>query len=77
MKIHWRTTEAFSWPSGGKRNPRMRTFLLAGNIVCQADRGGWTTIQADVTCRTCLNRITVGRVDTPATIACVLARGES
>lgn len=74
MKIHWQPTQAVSWPSGGKRNPRMRTFLLAGNIVCHADGEG-TSVLADVTCGNCRRKMQVARYDSGEVIAEILARG--
>jgi hypothetical protein len=75
MKVHWQPAEAVSWPSGGKRNPQMRTFLLPGNIVCHADGFG-TSNRAHVTCGNCLSRMRVARIDTKEMIETVLARGQ-
>lgn len=76
VKMHWRPAEAVSWPSGGKRNPRMRTFLLPGNIVCRRADGPGTLDKSKVTCGNCLRRMSVARVDTKETVKTVLARGE-
>jgi hypothetical protein len=74
MKTHWEPTGPVSWPSGGSRNHRMRTFLLAGNIACHADGIGTPDTSA-VTCKRCLRLISIARFDTPKTISTVLARG--
>jgi hypothetical protein len=39
VKVHWNPGVPVSWPSGGKRNPNMRTFLLA-DYPLPRSRGG-------------------------------------
>ena len=76
MKVHWIPGVPVSWPSGGKRKPNYRTFLLAGWPVCPADphTAQGTADRALVTCGLCLRRMVVARLDTPATVDEVLAR---
>lgn len=75
-KIHFRPRAPFSWPSN-KRNPRMRTFLLANNIVCPAKHGAESTDDDKrVTCERCLKIFLSGRYDSDETVDTVLSRGE-
>lgn len=77
MKVHWVPGVPVSWPSGGKRNPNMRTFLLAGWPVCNADphTSEGTADRDLVTCGTCKRRMSVARLDSEAVVKEVLSRG--
>jgi len=76
-KIHWNRGVPVSWPSGGRRNPNMRTFLLAGYPVCGADHytADTTAVREEVTCGSCKRRMAVARLDPPEVVDEVLARG--
>lgn len=75
-RLHWVPGVPVSWPSGGRRHPNVRTFLLAGWPVCPAshDAAG-TAVRALVTCKRCLRIMAIARLDTKATIDEVLSRG--
>lgn len=64
VKVHWEPMEPVSWPSS-KSNPRMRTFLLPGNVACHGDGLG-SANTLEVTCKRCLRLIGIARIDTPA-----------
>jgi hypothetical protein len=78
-KIHFRPVRAFSWPSGGRKRPQLRTFLLANNIVCPAqDREAVSSADdKKVTCERCLSIFLKGRYDSDAVVDEVLSRGRS
>jgi len=76
-KVHWRPGEPISWPCGGKRQPRLRTFLLAHQIVCHVKDAPATSLASDVTCGRCLRIMSVSRFDTNETVNEILARGNS
>jgi hypothetical protein len=77
-RMHWRPETPFSYPIPSK-GQNYRCFLLSGALgACQKmppGNGNWTVILADVTCKRCLKIASIGRYDTPETIAEVTSRG--
>ena len=64
-KVHWAPGHAISWPSGGAKQPNVRTFMPSGSSpVCLSDSEDFTDDRAAVTCKRCLRIMTVARRDT-------------